>query len=366
MKKKIFFAALACVALASCVSESENLPQENKGQQLSFSAPVMHNQTRHVGEIEPGQPYPADESFTVFGIEHNGDFAGWNANNVIKNADGSDFFPAAGEVVSNPEQKGSHWFTTSKDYYLPTEPNYKLTFAAYSPFRAKNDAESVSYGADGLVVTDWRMPNESHYDLMFSKQSTNNKQADIHIAFMHALSSIHVAFAKPQVNGPASVVVQKVAVKGTAIKNVGTFKDRITAAADGTAAVWENLSEDNLPAEYTIFAGDDFEVPTSTATEPATANKRYFMPIPQNLTADIKLILSYKIKMKAGDDYEEVKNLEIPFLDFLISEGQKTTAWTKGTRYFYNITFGALTKIQFHPEVSDWSTVQNAGTYVIK
>lgn len=364
MKKKMFFVALAFVALASCVSESNNLPKQDKGQALSFSSPVMHNQTRHVGEIAPGESYPLDESFTVFGIEHNGDFIGWDANNVVKN-DGENFFPSAGEVVTNPTQEGEHWFTTTKDYYLPTEPNHKLTFAAYSPTRANNDG-TVSYGVDGLLLTDWRMPDENHYDLMYSKRSTNNKQADIHISFMHALSSIHVAFAKPQLNGPASVVVQKVAVKGSAIKNVGTFKDRITEAPDGTGAVWYDLKEGTLPSEYIIFDGDDFEVPASLATEPGTTNRRFFMPIPQNLTSEMKLVLTYKIKMKDSEDYEQVNNLEIPFLDFVISEGHKTTAWTKGTRYFYNVTFGALTKIQFHPEVQDWSTVSNAGTYVIQ
>ena len=263
MKKNLFWAAFACVALASCVNESEPLLEESKGQPLTFGAPVMYNQSRHVGEIT-GTEYPTDESVTVFGIAHTGNFAGWNANNVIKHEDGSDFFPAAGEEVKKGEDK--HWYT-SKDYYLPTEPHYMLSFAAYSPSRAKGtdlisiDGESVvqgaiSYGQDGLTITNWRMPNADTYDLMFSKRTTNVKQDDVPIAFLHALASVRVRFAKPEANGPYSVVVTKVAVKGngTSLNNVGTFKDRITSADDGSAAVWENLKQNDLPAEYTIFS----------------------------------------------------------------------------------------------------------------
>ena len=375
MKKNLFWAAFACVALASCVNESEPLLEESKGQPLTFGAPVMYNQSRHVGEIN-GTAYPTDESFTVFGIEHNGDFVGWNAGNVIKREDGSDFFPEAGEVVSKGDD--NHWYT-STDYYLPTEPNYKLSFAAYSPSRAKGtdlisiDGESVvqgaiSYGVDGLTITNWRMPDANMYDLMFSKRTTNVKQDDVAIAFMHALASVHVRFAKPAVDGPYSVVVTKVAVKGngTSFNNVGTFKDRITSAADGSAAVWESLKQNDLPAEYTIFSGDSYEVPTSTAGEPNTANKRSFMPIPQQLTSDMKLIISYKIKMKETEAYQVVTDLEIPFLDFKISETENTKSWVRSHRYIYNITFGALTKIKFHPSVTDWTEVTNAGTYVIK
>jgi hypothetical protein len=377
MKKNLFWAAFACVALASCVNESEPLLEGGKGQPLTFGAPVMYNQSRHVGEIAPGAEYPTDESFTVFGIEHNGDFAGWNAGNVIKREDQSDFFPAAGEVV----EKGAndnHWYT-SKDYYLPTEPNYKLSFSAYSPSRAKGEdlisidgeetvAGQITYGVDGLKITNWRMPDANMYDLMYSTRTINVKQDEVHIAFLHALSSVHVRFAKPAVDGPYSVQVTKVAVKGsgTSFNNVGTFEDRITSAADGSAAVWDKLKQHNIPAEYTIFSGDTYEVPTSTAGEPETANKRSFLPIPQQITSDMKLVLSYKIKMKESDSWELIENLEIPFLDFKITETENTKGWLRAHRYIYNITFGALTKIKFHPSVTNWTEVSNAGTYVIK
>ena len=80
----------------------------------------------------------------------------------------------------------------------------------------------------------------------------------------------------------------------------------------------------------------------------------------------MKMVLSYKIKQAEGNVYEEVNNLEIPFTSFVIGTDKHTESWEMNTRYFYNITFGALTKIYFHPQVSNWKTVENAGVFVIK
>jgi hypothetical protein len=95
------------------------------------------------------------------------------------------------------------------------------------------------------------------------------------------------------------------------------------------------------------------------------------MPIPQNVTSDMKLIISYSIKQKETDVAAQVvENLEIPFTSFLFTNTggspEHIKSWDMNTRYFYNISFGALKKIYFHPSVSDWSTVENAGTFVIE
>ena len=135
----MFFATFACVALASCVSESNRVPEANKGQRLSFGAPVLSTQTRsYSGEIT-GTAYPESERFVVYAVEHVGDFAGWEGTNIVKN-NGKGYFPATGEIVT----KGSddHWYT-SKPYYLPSEPNHKLSFAAVSPARAAFDGETL-------------------------------------------------------------------------------------------------------------------------------------------------------------------------------------------------------------------------------
>lgn len=360
MRKNLFFTVFACVCLASCVNESENLLEENKGQRLTFGAPVMYNQSRAVvGEIA-GTTYPTNEQFTVFGIEHEGVFDGWEATNVIKDAQGNGFFPAAGEVVTKGDD--NYWYTT-KDYYLPTEPNRYLSFAAYSPSTATANG-TISYGADGLTITGWRMPDTEMYDLMYSTQATDVTTDVVHIAFLHALSSIHIKFAMAATDGPHSVKVTKVAIKDTDIQNKGTFKDKITTEEDGTAAEWTNLTATtDIPEEYAIL-NSEYNV-TTTATEPAASAD--FLPIPQDLTDNMKLVISYEINMKNGEAPQVVTDLEIPFKDFKIgSTTNVTEKWERAKRYFYTVTFGGLTKIKFSPSVAGWTDVEDAGTYIIK
>ena len=363
MKKNLFFTVFVCACLASCVNESETLLKESKGQRLTFGAPVMYNQSRHVGEID-GDAYPTGESFTVFGIEHEGVFDGWEATNVIKDAQGNGFFPTAGEVVKK-SQTENYWYT-EKDYYLPTEPNRYLSFAAYSPSSATANG-AFTYGAAGLTITDWRMPDAAAdmYDLMYSTRTTDVTTDVVNIAFLHALSSIHINFAKSTENGPYSVVVTKVAIKGTDIKNKGTFKDNITTDEDGTAVAapaWDGLTTDGIPAEYTIL-NSEYDVTTTAAEPTASAD---FLPIPQDLTDNMKLVISYKINMKKDEAYQVVTDLEIPFKDFKVNDEVITTKWERAKRYFYTVTFGGLTKIKFNPSVTDWEDVEDAGTYVIQ
>lgn len=370
MKKKMFFVALACVALASCVSESEKLPQENKGKLLSFSTPVMHNQTRnHTGEIAPGDQYPESENFVVYGIEYEGTFAGWEGENVIMDAEGNGYFPAEGERVSSIGN--GHW-APAKDYYLPTEPNRYLAFAAYSPYRAYGDAESITYGASGLNIVKWTMPELEPYDLMFTNRTLNVTQAEVPIAFRHALSSLHFNFLKPSASegGPYQVLVTKLAIKGngSGMINQATFQNNVAMAnMEGSPAWNKDKASVSLPNEYVLFSGN-YEVGVAPAE---ITNVASFLPIPQNVTSDMKLIVSYTIKQSDTDVAPQVvENLEIPFTSFLYTTAggasEHITSWDMNTRYFYNISFGALKKIYFHPSVSEWSTVDNAGTYVIQ
>ena len=361
MKKNLFLAVATCVALASCVNETNDFPQLGKGKLLSFNSPVMHNQAtrNYIGEIAPGSLYPSTEHFTVFAIEHDGDFAGWEADNVIPG-----FFPETGENVGNIG--GEHW-APSTDYYLPTEPNRKLSFAAYSPTRSNANCDTITYGANGLTIKDWKMPNEDPYDLMYSDRTVNVENPEVSIKFKHALSSIHFAFAKPSQNGPHQVIVTKIAIKGgNDFWNVGTFQDKVLTNNTSGSPEWSNLASDNVPNEYVLFENRVFEVPTSDPAE--ATNTSAFMPIPQNITSNMKLVLSYKIKQAETDpNYQEVTNLEIPFTSFIIPNSTEyTKTWEISKRYVYNITFGALTKIYFHPEISDWTTVGNAGTYVVQ
>ena len=368
MVKKMFFAAFACVSLASCVSESDNFPEENKGPRLSFGVPVLSTQTRNYeGEIT-GTAYPTTERFVVYAVEHEGDFAGWEGENIVVDTAGNGYFPATGEIVA----KGSdnHWYT-STPYYLPSVPGNKLSFAAVSPARVAFDGvtpnPNVTYDKTGLNIVDWVMPSSDPYDLLFSSRTINQTSAEIAINFKHALSSIRFQFAKPTLveGGAYQVIVKKLAIKSDALKNKGTFRNGIALGNIEGSPEWILNSEVQpvTGGEYVLFQGDDYEVKT-TLTE--IGGVESFLPLPQNITSNIKVAVTYQITQKEGEAPQAEVTAEIPFTDFVYDTDQHTSEWKMGNRYVYNISFGAMTKIYFHPTVTDWVTTGNAGTYVIK
>lgn len=366
--KKMFFATMACVALASCVSETNRVPEANRGQRLSFGAPVLSTQTRNYeGEIT-GTVYPETERFVVYAVEHTGDFAGWEGANIVKDGSGKGYFPTTGEIVTKGDD--NHWYTT-KSYYLPSVPGNKLSFAAVSPARVAYDGvnprTNVTYGPSGLTIVDWVMPETDPYDLMYSARTLNVSQAEVSIDFKHALSSIRFQFVKPAIEdgGAYQVLIKKLAVKAAGLKNKGTFTNGIEIGNKEGSPAWslEPTPETVTGDEYVLFLGDDYEVQTSLAE---IGGVESFMPLPQNVTSNMKVAVTYQITQSAGDAPEAEVTAEIPFTDFIFDTDKHTTEWKMSNRYIYQISFGAMTKIYFHPNVTDWVTTGNAGVYVIK
>lgn len=366
--KKMFFATMACVALASCVSESNRVPEANRGLRLSFGAPVLSTQTRNYeGEIT-GTAYPETERFVVYAVEHTGDFAGWEGANIVKDGSGKGYFPPTGEIVTKGDD--NHWYTT-KSYYLPSVPSNKLSFAAVSPARVAYDGvnprTNVTYGPSGLTIVDWVMPETDPYDLMYSSRTLNVSQAEVSIDFKHALSSIRFQFVKPAIEdgGAYQVLIKKLAVKAAGLKNKGTFTNGIEIGNKEGSPSWslEPTPETVTGDEYVLFKGDDYEVQTSLAE---IGGVESFMPLPQNITSNMKVAVTYQITQSAGDAPEAEVTAEIPFTDFIFDTDKRTTEWKMSNRYIYQISFGAMTKIYFHPNVTDWVTTGNAGVYVIK
>lgn len=386
MKKFFWMTALASVALASCVSEEvaevENTP---KGKEIAFGAPVMYKQSRSVdGEIL-GTVYPKGENFVVFAVETKGAFKGWTADNVqtLKDENNENpipttFFPAAGVTVQHSETSG-HWHISQSDiadhgdkpYYWPSDEGHKLTFAAYSPARAKQASTNITYGDDGLTILGFKTLNTPRlqYDLMYSTRTLDATTSPVAINFKHALSSIRFSFVKPD-DGAHSIQVTKLEVLGT-IVNKGDFKQDIAANSPSSSGTptWENreyVKNGDEEVVYELFSGS-YEVST-TASE--ISNVSSFLPIPQNVTADMFVRVSYRVKQtdEVTDNYTDVKVVTIPFTKFLIpNTTTHTAAWEIGSRYVYHIHFGALKEIFFAPVISaDWNTVSEAGVFEIQ
>lgn len=382
MKKMLWMAALTSVALAGCVNEEVAVDNPSKQQkELKFGEPMMYTQSRSFdGEIydsEKKASYPENELFVVFAIETDGNFKGWAADNVQANEDDANvksFFPINGVKVKK-KTNDSYWHIEGEDkYFWPSEEGHKLTFAAYSPARAKN-AGTITYGETGLLIKDFTIQStpETQYDLMYSTRTIDATTSPVDINFKHALSSIRFTFVKPEVeNGGAnSITITKLSVSG-GILDIGTFSQDIAASSPSEAGtpVWKDKKHvmeegGSTPKdiEYVLFQGE-FSVPT-TGSE--ISNIYSFLPIPQNITDDMIVNVTYKVQQQAGENFSDAITNTIPFKNFLLSNSTEyTKEWVMGNRYVYHIHFGALKEIFFNPVISnDWTTTNVAGIYEI-
>lgn len=382
MKKMLWMAALTSVALAGCVNEEVAVDNPTKQRkELVFGTPMMYTQSRSFdGEIydkDKKASYPENELFVVFAVETDGSFKGWEADNVQENEKDNTlktFFPTAGVEVGRNANDGYWHITGDEKYFWPSEVGHKLTFAAYSPARAK-EAGIITYGATGLLIKDFTIQRtpETQYDLMYSTRTIDAIISPVDINFKHALSSIRFTFVKPLVeNGGAnSITVTKLSVSG-GILDKGTFSQDIAANSQSGAGtpVWKDkkhvLDEDGTTPEdieYVLFQGE-FSVPT-TGSE--ISNVYSFLPIPQNVTDDMVVNVTYKVQQQAGENFSDEIIKTIPFKDFLLSNStEHTKEWVMGNRYIYHIHFGALKEIFFNPVINqDWATTSVAGIYEI-
>ena len=118
MKKLLFAAAVAGVALAGCVSNEAEVSPKAEGR-IAFAAPLVSGVTRaYVGEIK--NPYPTDENFVVSAKYYDNAFDSWN--------NGQSYMSGVKAVYSAADNV---WAPEGQDYYWPK--NGSLTFFAYSP-----------------------------------------------------------------------------------------------------------------------------------------------------------------------------------------------------------------------------------------
>ena len=113
MKKNLFLAVLASVALASCVNDESNAIVDAP-QPLRFDAPVMTTQTRAnvMGEID-GVKYPTEESFKVFCWNYTGNFGGLGSDGI------SNYFNENGEIAEHGYSttgNSTYWVTETVHY----------------------------------------------------------------------------------------------------------------------------------------------------------------------------------------------------------------------------------------------------------
>lgn len=356
MRKSLFFAAFACVALASCVTDdaSENNQEVKSPQKITFNAPVVSGITRAVAGENPntaGGSYNTTESFAVYAVWHDEDFNGWNNGSIYM--DNVNVIYDGGNV---DEKEGTGAWFPATDYYWPKD-GY-LTFAAYSPADAKG---TKTYGATGLKIENFEVETDAtkQYDLMFSKRTykrysslndDNPTYDGVNIVFVHALSSIQFAVKTEGTYTGTEIKLKKISLWG--VNSKGTFNETIdetTPSTYNSTPEWSDHSEvitnTNAYVAYNNTTG--LVVENTQQALNGGANQTDLILMPQKIPTTGTVRIDYSIKSTSGVEIDQVAEIEID--DY-------TKAWEYNTRYTYTIVIG-LDKIYFAPTVEAWTDV---------
>ena len=381
MKKRVLFMALTGLALSSCVSDQmENGAGVAGPVKLTFDSPVLMNNSgtraNYYGEVgshtydgsSTVYNYPKEEDFTIYAVQHDGDFAGWSAaqaheiNNTTVKYDQS----VDGWAPKNSEDNYYYW------------PSGKMSFAATSPANLELSGVDRKYGANGLTITGFEVQStaDKHYDLLFSTRTINKTSADmlqgasyysgIPIQFQHALSSVRFSI---QNTTDADVVLKEIKVYG--VKYKGDFAENLDENTSdysqyvrGTNVnpAWDVKNDIIDEANgYVGFTGSvgfpisaQYVAALSAAdTDAADENEEshQLLLMPQELTDDACVKVTYTVN---GHQHSKVAK----FNEWKDTSDNEVDEWQMGVRYTYRLVYSQGTadkdKIYFSPSTDQW------------
>ena len=302
--------------------------------------------------------YSTDESFGVYALYYpTGNFSGWETTTGSTiYIDGAEF---SYDSSINDSSEGSGAWSANPGYYWPK--GGKMTFAAWSPYRAKNDG-TLSYGSSGLQIKDFTTAYEGskQYDLLYSERvydkadcSGNSAQYDgIDLLFRHALTSLHFT-ACSSVN-TAKIRISKIVIYD--ICKSGDFSENVSEADPSiytSSPAWTLGSAQYTEASPLVVYEDNSGTAAPTLPLPGsgtTLEVGFALPIPQDITS-AKMKVYYNVQLGSADPVPTVSQaLEL-------SSGT-VTEWKRQTRYTYNLILGAQ-QIRFSVNVRGWSDSDN-------
>lgn len=344
MKRFLFIAALAGVALVSCTkNEGAPVAEDNE---ITFAAAISAATKAVPGELTDAA-YPINENFNVYGVWHAGDFAGWDAASLYMD-----------DVETTYDDTFNGWRPLDRHYW---PKNGYMTFAAYSP--SDVNAASHEYTATGLKLYGFKVETnaQKHVDVLYSQRSYNKQKTsknentpydEVDIDFEHALSSIQFTARTAQDFGTTVIELRKIAIYGVCTE--GDFDENIDETATGYKAnpTWSN-QDLKLPIkdQYVYYKNAEGKKLTDAKwVMNGDKNQVDLICLPQDLPKAATVIVDYSIN-PPGDKTPEVNvTLETSLQTLNIK------TWEPGKRYTYHLVIG-LDEIYFAPEVAPWDDV---------
>ena len=350
MKKKLFFLAVAAVALASCSNDqvvSENTTT-NQPKEITFFA-VNQNTTRsatsHLAIDGTTFPTTLDMMVTAYDVTHTRDF--FDATNFTYRNN-----------ILNGNPTANYWGGETPVYWPLSAAN--INFLAIANANDDN-ATNVTWGSTNkasdvtVVMADNYAYNTKQHDFMFAAgygnvtQSGNNLGFPTFVPMIFKHAQAYLTFRVKAANDASTAIkIKNIEIYGA--RFAGTAKitntNYASANSDATTLYWNPTTKtdsyksvlDNQPASG--FADEASSYPLTTSL----VQKGQIMVVPNMTSADsytnngeTKVKISYYLASKL---YEYEYNLNSPTFE-------------AGKKYIYDITF-TLHEILIEPSVTNW------------
>ena len=248
---------------------------------------------------------------------------------------------ASSTLKFGPEEvkyMGTYWSTDDKHFW---EDGKTLTFFSYAP--ASLSSLGLTISKEGVSVNAWDVTNDSMKNRLIlvadvAKDKVKNESfagfTGVPTHFRHKLCKVSIRLAK----STFSEADEKIYVTKLSIGSYYTKADFKKGGTD--AESWTNLQ--NSVSETVLY---------ENATGQLLSDKFWVLDnvmIPQTLTADSYLTISYK-SVKSGGTYDE-DTVTLYFMrDF------RSGIWAIGTHVTYTLKVGAgMFPIQFEASADAW------------
>lgn len=355
MKKNLFLAALAGVALVGCAKNEVAQVTDDSQREITFAAPVVAPVTK-ADEIDG--TFPNTEKFKVYAYYSVDDFNPSTAVEYMTDVEVS--HDPAYDNSNTPNNGGWH---ANPAYYWPKVG--KLTFEAYYP----TDAGFTATATSGFTCANYvaKTAYSDQKDLLYSDRVKNkvssNQESEgntvydgIDITFNHALSVVRFNVQAVQEN-----VVAVKSIKFVDITNEGSFSQDLSAGTSTwnqkyTVKVPYSAEEATTEATRTTFAASQLAT---------TSNVRFgknMIVLPQGFgtgkSADAAIEIEYFMKPTPSSSVEILQKhtFKLNSTEHKEVGGTQIEEWKMGYRYTYNLVFD-LDEIYLAPQVDSWIDV---------
>ena len=242
--------------------------------------------------------------------------------------------------------------------YWPNTDGHKISFYAYGPYDANDDAITLAATSGTKPVLTYTVDADisKHMDVLFTPAQENlvKRNTAIEMPFYHALSKIgfKVNTAANYSSDNVGITITNVTLSGkyytSAAMNLGTAGINVAGDPAVFSSVKDNWTDKvapGSPVDFEYFTGTHAVTYAANAANAAelTGTNGYMMVIPQNFSSEqIKLSVSYNLT-DAGSSV--TANTVTKSINFNFEAGKA---------YTFLITIGGLQKVEFTADVIDW------------